>query len=373
MLSREELKELAKMHGNGSYFVSLYLNVNPLTNPKGEYSIRLKNMLRDAAESLEKGVLKKVEKDLEALEAYVLGNRREFKKGLALISSKESNFWREYHLSVPLRSELTVEKSPYIKPLLDILDNYQRYAALLVDKESARIFIIHLGEITEYGEVHTPDVPGRHKKGGWYALSQNHYVRHIEHHVALHLKDVIKKFESFLKHEYIGRVIIGGSEEAVNMTKERLPNTVMEKVVGTFNAGMFEGNADVMKKVEPALREYEIRQEEKAVKELFTRAMKDEKAVVGLEDVLKALEGGRVMKLLLLRDFTRQGFQCSACGALSIKGEVNCPYCGGKMEGVGYMVDLAAQKAVEQGSLVEVVTGSEELEKAGGIGAFLRF
>lgn len=373
MLSREELKEIAKMHGNGSYYVSLYLNVNPLTNPKGEYSIRLKNMLKDAAESLEKGVLKKVEKDLEAMEAYVLGNRREFKKGLALISSRDSDFWREYHLSVPLKSELMVEKSPYIKPLLDILDNYQRYAALLVDKESARIFIIHLGEITEYGEVHTPDVPGKHKKGGWYALSQNHYARHIDYHVALHLKDVIKKFESFLKHEYIGRVIIGGSEEAVNMTKERLPNTVTEKVMGTFHAGMFEGNAEVMKKVEPVLQEYERQQEGKVVKELVTRAMKDEKAVLGLENVLKALEGGKVMKLVLLRGFSGRGFQCSGCGALSLKGEVNCPYCGGKMDEVGYMVDLAAQKIVEQGALVEVVTGSEELEKAGGIGAFLRF
>jgi peptide chain release factor subunit 1 len=157
------------------------------------------------------------------------------------------------------------------------------------------------------------------------------------------------------------------------MTKGLLPKTVLDKVVGTFHAGMFEGNAEVMKKVEPALRGYEREQEEKAVKELLTRAMKDEKAVVGLEDVLKALEGGRVMKLLLLRDFSRRGFQCSGCGALSIKGEVNCPYCGGKMEEVGYIVDLAAQKVVEQGALVEVVAESEELEKAGGIGAFLRF
>lgn len=373
MLNREELKEIAKMHGNGSYFVSLYLNVNPLTNPKGEYTIRLKNMLKDAADSLDKEMLKRVDKDLDALDAYVLGNRREFKKGLALISSRERDFWKEYHLSVPLKSELVVEKSPYIKPLLDILDNYQRYAVLLVDKESARIFIVHLGEITEYGEVHTPDVPGRHKKGGWFALAQNHYERHIDYHVDLHLKDVVKKFESFLKSEYIGRVLIGGSDEAVTMTRGLLPKTVNEKVVGAFHAGMFENNVEVLKKVEPVLRAYEKQEEERTVKELITRAMKDEKAVVGLENVIKALQEGRVMKLMLLRDFTQRGYQCSACGALSIKGEVNCPYCGGKMEEIGYIVELAAQKAVEQGALVEVVAESEELKDAGGIGGVLRF
>ena len=66
-----------------------------------------------------------------------------------------------------------MDKAPYIQPLLDILDNYKQYAVLLVDKESARLFLVHLGEIEEYGEVHTPDVPGKHKKRGDGFLSQD--------------------------------------------------------------------------------------------------------------------------------------------------------------------------------------------------------
>ncbi len=44
MLSRKEIKELAAIHGDGNIFVSLYLNVNPLTNPKGDYIIHFKNI-----------------------------------------------------------------------------------------------------------------------------------------------------------------------------------------------------------------------------------------------------------------------------------------------------------------------------------------
>jgi peptide chain release factor subunit 1 len=373
MLNREELKEAAKMGGNGSYFVSLYLNVNPITNLKGDYIIKFKNMLRETAESQQRPAMKAIEKDLKAIESYVIGNKREFKKALAILSSSSNSYWRNYHLSVAVKSELIVDKAPYIKPLLDIMDNYQRYAVLLVDKESARIFIAQLGEITEYGEVHTADIPGKHKKGGWFALSQNHYERHIDYHIGLHLKDVIKKLESFLKGEYIGRLIVGGSDEAVSMTREMLPKTITEKVIGTFSAGMFEVNADIIKKVGPVLRAFEKQREESTVEELVNRALKNEKAVIGLEGVLKAVQEGRAMKIVLERDFGHHGFQCSQCSALSLRGEVNCPYCGGKMEDVNYIVDFAVQKAVEQGALVEIVAESERLAKAGRIGAFLRF
>jgi peptide chain release factor subunit 1 len=372
MVDREELRELARMRSDGAYYVSLYLNVNPVTNPGGDYSIWLKNALKEAAETLDKSGLKKVEKDFNAIEAYVQSNRRNFKKGLALISSEEKSFWREYLLSVPVKNELIVEKTPFIKPLLEILDNYERYAVLLVDKESARIFLIHLGEITEYGEVHTPDVPGRHKKGGWSALAQHHYERHIDYHVALHLKDVVKRLESFLHGEEIGRLFIGGAESAVQMTMGRLPKAVTEKVAGTFHAGMFESNRDVLKKVEPVLRSFEKSARERAVRELITRAMKGDRAVVGVENVIGALQEGKVMRLLLQEGFRQTGFQCSSCGALSIRGEVNCPYCGGKMDEVNYLIDLAAQKAVEQGAPVETLD-SGELREAGNIGAFLRY
>jgi hypothetical protein len=47
MFSREELRDIAKMGGNGAGFVSLYLNVNPVTNPGGEYAVWVKNAIKE--------------------------------------------------------------------------------------------------------------------------------------------------------------------------------------------------------------------------------------------------------------------------------------------------------------------------------------
>lgn len=373
MLDRNELKEIAEMRDEDACYVSLFLNVNPLTNPRGEYAIQLKNMLKDALETVDKGTYRTVKEDLKKIESAVLGNKRLFKKGLAILSSTHHSFWREYHLSAPLKSELIIEKSPSIRPLLDIVDHYQRYAVLLVDKESARIFVVHLGEITEYSGVHTPDIPGKHKKGGWFALSQNHYDRHIEYHVGLHLKEVVKEIGVFISGEKMSGLIIGGSDEAVSRTKEILPSDVHTMIVGTFHAEMFKKTDEIFTKVEPVIIRHEKRQRDENAERLIRQAMKNENAVLGMENVLNALREGRVMKLLFLRDFNPAGFVCRNCGFLGNQDIKQCPYCKGEMEKANYMVELVAQKAVEQGAAVEVVIEHKGLADSGGIGAFVRF
>ena len=261
MLSRTELKDIAAMEKKNGYFVSLYLNVDPMFNKKGDYVVHLKNMLKDKAESLDKNIHKQAKDDFVKIDNFVLTNKRMFKKGLAILSSSVNSFWKEFHLGIPVKNELIVDKSPYIKPLIDILDNYQRYAVLLVEKGFARIFVIHLREIVEYGEVHTPDIPGKHKKGGWFALSQNHYERHIDYHVGMHLKEVLGQLDSFVSREYIGRLILGGSDEAVSMVKGMLPKTILDKVIGIVKVEMVAKSPEVLSKVETVVAEYEKNRE----------------------------------------------------------------------------------------------------------------
>ncbi|MBA3061173.1 MAG: hypothetical protein FP832_05950 [Nitrospirae bacterium] len=79
------------------------------------------------------------------------------------------------------------------------------------------------------------------------------------------------------------------------------------------------------------------------------------------------------MKLIFIKDFEDSGHACRNCRHLSKQKVSTCPYCKGGMEEVNYLIDLAAQRAVEQGSLIEVIADNKELLDAGGIGAFLRF
>ncbi len=373
MLTYSELKELATVKPDEKFFISLYLNVNPLTNPKGDYVIHFKNMFKELSEKIGKDTEKKIKDALVKIESHLKGNKREFKKGVALICSGDLKIWKNYYLSLPVKNELVVDKSPYIQPLLFLLNNYPRFVVLLVDKELAKIFIVHLGEIREYTELFTPDIPGKHKKGDWFSLSQKRFERHIDYHVALHIKDVVKALEDFLHKEAIDRIIIGGSEDTITKIKKILPQTILKKVISAFNAEIFLNEKDVLDKTLKILEELEKEKQKSLVEELITRAMKNNMAVIGLENALASLQEGKVMKLVFLKDLKAQGFKCSNCNFLTVQAIKSCPYCAGKFDEVPYLIDYAAQKAVEQGALIEVINKSDEFGKAGGVGAFLRF
>lgn len=372
MLNLEELRELARINPGDDYYASLYLNVNPLTNPGGEYLISVKNMLRETAVGLEKPVFKKVKADIERFENYFLTRKPGFKKAVCLISGCEGAFWKEYHLSVPVASGLFVDTTPYLKPLLDLVDAYPRYLALLVSKDEARIFVVQLGEILEYGEVKSPAVMGRHKKGGWFALEQDRFERHVEYHVNLHLADVVRRLEGFIEEQRTDRIMIGGPQEAVSMCMEMLPEAISDKVIGTFAAGMYEAAPQVLEKAMPALALFEWKQKERLIDELIERAYKNDRAVIGLEDVLLMVQEKRIMTLVADPSLKEPGFACGNCRALSLS-PGKCRFCGGELNRVNYLIDLVMQKTVEHGGRVESVPGDERLQKAGKIGAILRF
>lgn len=373
MLNREELRSIAKVKGDGHFFVSCYLSVDPVSNVRGDYIIHIKNMLKKTMEDLDRDVRKKVKPDIEKIDAYVFANKKNFKKGLALISSTGADFWKEFHLSVGLKNEIIVDKLPYIKPLLDIIDRYQKYAVMIIDKENARLFAIQLGEIEEYREVYTENVPGKHKKGGWFSLEQKSIERHTDYHVGLHIKDVIKQLEDMLTSGDIGRLILGGSEEALSLARSQFTKKLSDKIIGTFTVSMNANVNEVVSKAQSVLEQYENKGKEQFVDELMTKTMKKENAVLGIDNVLSALQEGRVMKLLYIRDYKDSGYSCNKCGFLTTQKTELCPYCKIGMQRIDYIVDLAAQKAIEQGSSVEVIGNNPKLFNAGSIGALLRY
>ncbi len=389
MLTLEELREMASIDSDADYYVSLYLNVDPLANPRGEYLVEFKNMVKDAAEKTEKPAYKKIKKDLEAIEDYFIGSKREFRKGLCLISSRGGGYWKEFHLPVPVKSRLIVDKVPYLKPLIEIMDAYRRYIVLLLDKENARIFVTGMGELVEYTEMHAPDIPGRHKEGdsrrgesvrstkgetilATAILGDKSQERHVAVHVGIHVNDVVGHMERIMEGQAVEGIVTGGPEEVLYMAIDRLPERFRELIIGTFAAGMYETGMDVLKKAMSVTEGHKHKRDAEKVDELMERTLKDQQAVLGMEDVLFMLEEQRIMELLVDSDFSQPGYFCRNCRALSA-GAGTCPYCKGPFEKVNYMASLVMQKTVELGGRVSIVYGNEKLRNAGGIGAFLRY
>ena len=372
MIDLDEIRELASINPGPAHFVTLYLNVDPLTNPTGEYVIRVNNMLKDLRNGLDKKVLKEVSEDLEMIGDYFSTEKREFRKSLCIISGKAAGLWKVYHLAAPTRSELVVEKTPHLEPILDIVDNYGRYVILLVSKDKARIFVTQMGEMTEYGPVISKDIPGKHAKGGWFALSQDHYERHTDWHEGFHLKEVEKKLESFIDRQKAGKIVVGGPDEAVSMVTGNMPSTIREKVIGTFSAGMYATPVEILAAASPIIKEYERAAKDRMIEDLIARVYKDNRGVLGIEDVILMTEEKRIQTLMVDSDYEQPGYVCPSCRALSVTPDP-CRFCGAQTGKTTHLVDFIMEKAVEQGGSVEVVPGESKLREDGRIGALLRY
>jgi peptide chain release factor subunit 1 len=208
---------------------------------------------------------------------------------------------------------------------------------------------------------------------GVTGLRTDHYERHVDFHVKMHLEDAIKGLDSFVEREKIGRVIIGGSDEAAAEARAMLHHTIREKVIGTAKVEMFADANAVLAATTPIVEAYEKKQEGETVEYLITQALSGGNAVLGMADVITALQERRVMRLIMVKDFRADGYVCGACGFLNAQKVETCPACGGEMKHIDYMADLAGELAVQQGAVAEVVSESKRLAEYGGIGALLRF
>jgi peptide subunit release factor 1 (eRF1) len=96
--------------------------------------------------------------------------------------------------------------------------------------------------------------------------------------------------------------------------------------------------------------------------------------VLGADDTLEALGDGRIHALFIADPFVGMGAECPSCGLLVAHG-AQCPRCEAPLTMVRDLRERIAERALDQGARVEVVSGkaSARLLERGGIGAWTRY
>ena len=262
-----------------------------------------------------------------------------------------------------------------IEPSLDLLeealDEFERFAVLLFDKEHSRLFAIFLGKIEKKYDF-KDYVQGKQATGGWYGLSQKRYERHHDAQVLRHAKRTIRTAMDLLRDKPFDRLLIGGPDEAVSLLIDRLPKPLRNRLAGTIRVELFARDAEVLAAALVAI-EVEERTQELSEVESLIEHVSTPHVVMGLEPVLSALNEGRVHRLFLANDLAVNGYRCEICGRLTARSE-RCPSCGGTIKPINDLREHAVELAVAQGARLEFVEGiaSELLIARGGLGARTR-
>jgi peptide chain release factor subunit 1 len=371
MISEKGLQELVDFRTEESSVLSLYLNVDPTQRTKDEYRLTLKSMLKEVANEASA-------KDLAEVEKYFDFQYDWQGKGVVIFSCLEEGFWQAYPLAVPIGNHVFVADSPYIKPLTDVLDEYGRYAVILVDREGARFLLFHQGELEETDGTLGEEVK-RTKRGGGSAAGRlggltSRASRHEEEIAQRNLKDAAELGVRFCGGGRCSRIVLGGTDETLTQFQGMLPKELQEKVVGSISLDMGASEMEVLDRSLEVIQEVERERKEELVEQLITAATsKGGHGALGLDDTLAAVQEGRAHILVVAEGYVAAGYGCQNCGYVAAHELKECPFCGGEMAQIEDAVNTIVRKAIESGMEVEVVKDNAALEEAGGIGAILRY
>ncbi len=367
---------------DGSPVLSVYLNIDPTlpVNAKGGYKTLLNNMLEKIEKTIEnndnlKDHFVEDSKWIKSKVEHLIPHGKTF---VAFCDVSE-DFYYEEELPIRLPSAVYYEDTPYIRPLLEAMDEYERYGVVLLDTEKARFFVVTMGQIEEIEDaINIPPVRHRKRSGTDHMRSQMVFQRRAETWSNWFLKDVSERLRELIREYETPHLILMGPQEITAELYRLLPKSLQDKVIERIRMNVKARASEVMEALAPAIEKRERNIEIKTVDDLITSANKTpEKAVLGLNPVLSAINQGRVYLLVYSSGFRTNGYYCPKCEVIldHAPEDANCPYCGYNMEKTEDLVWLASEKVLTSNGKIEEVRSEEAKEKLnnfGHIGAFLR-
>jgi peptide subunit release factor 1 (eRF1) len=276
-------------------------------------------------------------------------------------------------LHLPLPSGAYWGTGAFLRPLLEALDEHERFGVVLVDQKRARLLTVFLGEIEEHkgliSEVPPrPDSPTSDK-----LRSQPRMERRHDESVTSHLRMVAAELGRLLDHLEVDRLIVGGAVEVGSELVRQLPKRLRGRLVEVLPIPVGASPEDILARTSEVQLRIERANELETVRDLLKEVRKGGRAVAGLAATLDAINQGRVWKLVYLQGLKLEGGVCGDCSVLVDPADESCPLCGKPVDREPRMVDRMARSVLEHGGHVEMVDGpaAEALRQVAEVAAIM--
>ena len=295
-------------------------------------------------------------------------------RGLAIFFDVTDGFFWHDELNVATDTQVRWDCEFFLQPLAGVLDEFEKYAIVLLDHANMRLFRMCLGSIEEVAHRHFNRKAVQHIKSvGMDHLGSASNAQHrADEKIRGNLRRMIKDIDALVQSEHVEHLVLAGSSEMTSELRGLLPKRLALRVVGALELSFEASPGDVLAAASRLAQEYERSGEAITVREVMTAAAKNGKAVAGLSRTLNAVNHGRVWQLIYSAGFRPPGFECTKCTALVTLERSECVYCGGRLRPVRDVVERAVEHALRSGARIEVVKGEASAALKGGIAAFLK-
>jgi peptide chain release factor subunit 1 len=297
----ELMKRLTAFDPAGFPVISLYLNAQSDEHGRDHFDRFVRKQCEEIAKTFPPRTRARAsfDRDAERIKYYLENELEPSANGAAIFACSGAGFFEAAQLYAPFeRHRISVSNHPDLYPLARLLNQYDRYIALLADTNSARLFVFGLGKQLEEKQILNQKT-NRSQVGGW---SQARFQRHIENYHLHHAKEVIDALERVVREEQINYVILSGDEVIIPLLREQMPKELIDKVVDVLRINVKTPHHEVLQATLEAMRERQAHDDAERVERLLNEYRAGGLAVVGARDTLKALEIGQVDELIINAD-----------------------------------------------------------------------
>lgn len=369
-----ELARLAAFEPQDLPVVSLYLSLTADQHGRDNYDAFLRKTLVARVDALDASSAARasLERDLARIRAYLADELHQRANGLALFAcAGAGEFFEALQLDAPLDEHLLVIGAvPHIYPLVRLVDQYPRYASVLLDTHRARILVFGLGGVERREHV-TGVKTRRSAVGGW---SQARYQRRAENFHLHHIKEVVAALDRIVSTDHIQHVIVAGDDVVVALLQDELPKHLSAKLVDVLALDRHADDAAVIEATLAALRQRDAETDGERVAELVDAWQAGGLGLVGPEATLRALEMGQVDELLIAaRPEHVKAVQRLPDAAAPEPVVIETSRSEAVPEAKRHLSDELVTRAHQSGASVRIIEDPALLQAHGGVGAFLRF
>jgi peptide subunit release factor 1 (eRF1) len=373
LLSDETVRTLAAYQGAGSPVTTCYLDVDGRRLPTHrDVQQELARLVRSAG--LNGGgrnaVDSSVKRDLHRMEQYVKGQARGSTRGLAMFSCSAAGFWQVYELPVRVSSQLVVEPVPCVRQLEVLLEDYQRIAVLLTDRQRARLFVFELGELVEHSEQ--VDRLARRSDDDRGERVKTRQGSQLSEQARQHLKRAAQLAFDVLQRTGFDHLAIAAPSDVLADLEHSLHPYLRDRLVEPLHLGVGASDGQIAAAAMELEQRLERKSEADQVTQLRDAVRSGGRGVAGLAPTLGALSDGRVDRLFVSAGYQAEGWQCDGCRRLAAVGR-SCPRCHTKMEPVPDVVELGVARTLSNHGRVQVCVDNADLDVMGRFGALLRY
>ena len=311
------------------------------------------------------------DRDVERILSYATHQIDSLANGVAIFACwGAGEFFEAIQLTTPVGdNRVYAYNQPHLYQLAHLDEQYPRYAAVLTDTNTARIFVFGLGQVIGAEEVDGKKVH-RVKVGGW---SQARYQRRVGNAHHEHAKEVVERLAQIVREDKISHIILAGDSVVIPLLQEQLPQEMIP-MVQVMRLDVHSSEQDVLTATLAKLQEQEARTAAEKVDRLMQQYRARGLAAVGLQDTLEALANGQVEELLIsgaLEESHPHPEEVQAILAPEIpdaEGDT-----ASEEPRQASVPDLLVTKATQTGATVTFIEDAALLESIGGVGAFLRW